>query len=828
MHWFHSLPIRRKLTWIILLICGTVLLLAATAIALYEVYDFRRAMARDTTVLADVVASNVAGTLAFDDETAARGALRALRSEDHVVAAALYRNDGKLFVDFRRDGMKDVLPAKPGTDGAVFHDGGLTVFRPVLHNERRLGTLYVHMDLGGITDRLVIFSLIVAGIMIFSGLIAAVLTARLQRPITGPILQLAETAQSIAERNDFSVRAPQTTGGELGLLTTAFNTMLTGIEDGRSALLRANEQLRAEVTERKNAEMRVSAQAARLAQLNLITRGIAERQDVESVFQAVVVNLEDHLPVDFTCVCLYDADKARLTVGSIGVRSDALTQALQMKTGDIIPVEQNGLARCVRGELVYEPDTTAVPMPFPRRIAGAGLRSLVLAPLLVESRVFGVLVAARRAPAGFTSGDCEFLKQLSEHVALAAHQTQLYAALQRAYDDLRQTQQAIMQQERLRALGQMASGIAHDINNAISPVSLYVESMLEKEPNLSVQSRERLTIVQRAIEDVAHTVSRMREFYRQRTPDASMVRIDLNRIVGHVVDLTKARWFDMPQQRGVVIELKRELATELPLVKGVESELREALTNLVFNAVDAMNRGGVLTVRTRVLQRATAKPPGENETVVAVEVTDTGFGMSEETRRRCMEPFFTTKGERGTGLGLAMVYGIVQRHGASIEIESVEGKGTTVRMIFAAAPGREAVVDFSAPREVRNLRVLVIDDDPMLLKSISDILQSDGHTIVTTSGGQDGINSFQDAALGSAPFDVVITDLGMPYVDGRRVAAAVKRTSPRTPVILLTGWGERLRAEGEVPVEVDQVLSKPPKLRDLREALSKVITVPSK
>ena len=137
------------------------------------------------------------------------------------------------------------------------------------------------------------------------------------------------------------------------------------------------------------------------------------------------------------------------------------------------------------------------------------MRSVVAAPLRSESNVFGILVAARRQPDGFSSGDCEFLRQLSEHVALAAHQAQIYTALQQAYDDLRRTQQAVMEQERLRVLGQMASGIAHDINNALSPVALYTESLLEREPNLSPRTRAYLETTQRAIDDVAHTVGRM-------------------------------------------------------------------------------------------------------------------------------------------------------------------------------------------------------------------------------------------------------------------------------------------------------------------------------
>src|SRR6202008_2073246 len=215
-------------------------------------------------------------------------------------------------------------------------------------------------------------------------------------------------------------------------------------------------------------------------------------------------------------MCVFEPSAEALTVSVIGAGSAAFAPALTLTEGEQVAIDANGLARCVAGELVYEPDTRTIRFPVPQRFARAGLHALVIAPLLVEKRVFGVLVAARRAADSFSSADCEFLRQLSEHVALASHQAQLYGALQRAYDDLRQSQQAIMQQERLRALGEMASGIAHDINNAISPVALYTESLLEREANLSPRARGYLETIHRAIADVAQTIGRMREVYRKR------------------------------------------------------------------------------------------------------------------------------------------------------------------------------------------------------------------------------------------------------------------------------------------------------------------------
>ena len=591
-----------------------------------------------------------------------------------------------------------------------------------------------------------------------------------------------------------------------------------------------NESLAAEITERKHAENKLQAQLVRLDLLQQITRSIGERQDLRSIFQVVIRRLEDDLPIDFGCVCLYDPFNESLTVTSVGVRSKELSLLMAMPEQSSIPIDENGLGRCVRGQLVYESDIAGSEFPFPQRLARGNLRSLVIAPLLVESRTFGVLVAARSEANSFTSGDCEFLRQLSEHVALAAHQGQLYNSLQQAYDDLRSTQQAVMQQERLRAVGQMASGIAHDINNALAPMSLYVESLLENDPNLSERSRASLEIVQRAIDDVAATVARLREFYRQREPQMTLGPVDLSASAQQAAELTRARWRDMAQQQGAGIELVEDLPPDLPLIMGAESEIREALINLIFNAVDAMPKGGSLTLRTRIVANTLQFAPAAiTDRYVHLEVTDTGIGMDEETRRRCLEPFFTTKGERGTGLGLAMVYGMAERHSANVEIESSVGQGTTVRLTFSApvAANVESKQTASAAPILKKQRILLIDDDPLVLKSLRDALEVDGHVVVAANGGQEGIEKFRTAIAAGEPPSLVITDLGMPYVDGRQVAGTIKQASPGTPIILLTGWGQRLVTEGEVPPQVDLVVSKPPKLRELREALVKLCGKPS-
>jgi CheY-like chemotaxis protein/anti-sigma regulatory factor (Ser/Thr protein kinase) len=311
----------------------------------------------------------------------------------------------------------------------------------------------------------------------------------------------------------------------------------------------------------------------------------------------------------------------------------------------------------------------------------------------------------------------------------------------------------------------------------------------------------------------------MREFYRQQDAQVNLAPIGLNDLICQVVELTRARWRDMPMQRGVSVGVQLNLAADLPPMQGVASEIREALINLLMNAVDAMPNGGTISFTT-----AAEPARGQRAARIRCEITDTGAGMTEETRRRCLEPFFTTKGERGTGLGLAMVYGVLQRHGAELEIESAVGRGTTMRLLFPAADPAQARAggESGAPPRPQRLPLLVIDDDPVLLQTLRNILENDGHSVTVAPGGAEGIAAFRDAQQAGRPVAAVITDLGMPNVDGRKVAAAIKTASPQTPIVLLTGWGQRLIDDDDAPAHVDRVLSKPPKLRDLRQALADV------
>jgi len=380
--------------------------------------------------------------------------------------------------------------------------------------------------------------------------------------------------------------------------------------------------------------------------------------------------------------------------------------------------------------------------------------------------------------------------------------------LQRELVQLELTQQQIVQQERLRALGEMASGIAHDFNNSLSVVIGFTSILLKRPADLAdtEKVRQRLELIRTAAHDAAHLVRRLREFYRQRDELEVFLAVDLNKVIRTAVGLTEPRWKTQTQAAGIAVEVKTELG-EVPCIEGNPSELRDVLMNLIFNSVDAMPQGGTISISTDL---------DDTHDTVVVTIEDTGVGMTEEVRRRCLEPFFTTKGDRGTGLGLSMTYGVIQRHRGTIDVHSRPGAGTKFHIRLPARSERPATPRESAVGAVfRPLRVLVVEDEPMLRQVVVEYLTGDGHVVETAMNGRHGLERFQ-----TGWFDVVVTDRAMPEMNGLELAAAIKEIAPRKPVvIMLSGFGDETGLAGALPPGIDFVLAKPVPLERLREAL---------
>jgi len=390
--------------------------------------------------------------------------------------------------------------------------------------------------------------------------------------------------------------------------------------------------------------------------------------------------------------------------------------------------------------------------------------------------------------------------------ALLAEETQ---RLEEVLGELRQSQERVIQQERLSALGQMASGIAHDFNNSLMPILGYSE-LLRIAPD-AAGNREKVLeyaeIINRAAGDAAKVVGRLREFYRPRDPHAAFKAVELNDVVSQAVSLTQPKWKNEALAKGSTITVVQELG-DVPAVLGNDSELCQAFTNLILNAADAMPLGGTILIRTW--------PEGER---VCLEVRDTGVGMTEEVRRRCMEPFFTTKGLRGTGLGLAMVFGAVKRHDGSVAIQSEPGQGTsvTIRLQRYVSRGEPLPVTVKEA-SLQHLKVLVVDDEPLVRDFLCVCLSDLVSKIDVAADGREGLTMFEGGA-----FDIVLTDRSMPEMNGDQLASEIKLRAPATTVIMLTGFGEFMNATLERPKGVDLVLTKPVKVDDLRRAMVRVV-----
>ena len=259
MNWLRDLPLKRKLTLVILLTCSCVLLLACGVLAAYQLFDFRQSLVHDTTVLADVLAQNTRAALAFQDNNAAQQTLSALESEPNVSAACLYNADGAQFATYARKGAGNILSPKPEHDGHRFERGHLVLFRPLILNHKRIGTIFLQADLQGVYDRLRLFGGIALLVLLGSFFVAFAISAPLQRPISRPILALAETARQIAADKDYTVRVPSQGRNETGRLTDAFNQLLASIEERDTALRTTNESLTTEISERKGVERKLQA-----------------------------------------------------------------------------------------------------------------------------------------------------------------------------------------------------------------------------------------------------------------------------------------------------------------------------------------------------------------------------------------------------------------------------------------------------------------------------------------------------------------------------------------------------------------------------------------
>ena len=370
----------------------------------------------------------------------------------------------------------------------------------------------------------------------------------------------------------------------------------------------------------------------------------------------------------------------------------------------------------------------------------------------------------------------------------------------------RSMERMMRQGERLRALGEMATAVAHDFNNLLAAILGRVQLLKRYVQGERAPGRERrrsivrllegLEVIERAASDGAETVRRIQEFARIAPERGRLQVVDLKAIVRDAVDFTRPRWRGEATQRGISIRVEVDLGRNGLWVRGNPSELREVFINLIVNALDAMPTGGTLTISAR-----------RRGSWATVEVRDTGCGMSPEVKRRIFDPFFTTKGPGSTGLGLAVSYAIISRHAGRIEVDSAPGRGSTFSVWLPLEQRGQRKAAASVQRAVRERvgRILVIDDEQEVREVLAEMLSLDGHQVVCAAEGAEGVRTFEQ----EGPFDLVLTDLSMPGMNGWEVARRIRQLNPQVPIALLTGWGIRPDQEQTRQLGVSAVINKP-------------------
>jgi PAS domain S-box-containing protein len=354
----------------------------------------------------------------------------------------------------------------------------------------------------------------------------------------------------------------------------------------------------------------------------------------------------------------------------------------------------------------------------------------------------------------------------------------------------RRMEEQLFQAEKLRAIGEMSSGVAHDFNNALAIILGNAQILLLTTQDK--EARESLEIIEKVAKDSAQTVRRLQEFSRNRAPQ-ELSKLDINAVIKDAVQITRPKWKDGVQSKGLDIEMV-SLFEEVPPTAGNVSELREVLTNMIFNSVEAMPEGGRIELRTY-----------RKKDKIYIRISDSGIGMNDGVKRKIFEPFFTTKPFTNTGLGLSMSYGIIRRYGGEIEVESQEGKGTTFTISLPVETGgSEEVIAATYGKRRKEGRILVIDDEELVRGVLADILSRNRHQVVVAANGEEGIRLFREDK-----FDIVLTDLGMPGMSGWEVCKGIREIDPNIPVGMITGWGAEVSRKKREEHGVDFVLSKP-------------------
>ena len=425
-------------------------------------------------------------------------------------------------------------------------------------------------------------------------------------------------------------------------------------------------------------------------------------------------------------------------------------------------------------------------------MSGFVTKSILCVPLKAKSKMIGVLEVINKVDdTSFTEEDAMLLNIFANLAAIAIENARFYDELKNRYEEGKQLQEKLAESEKLRAMGLMASGVAHDFNNMLAIIFGNID-LAEVEDNKDMFLK-RLAKIKKAAVDSANIIKRLQKFTKTSSEDTPFQPVKFNDLAREAIEISTPMWKDGPHAKGISIEIVDALTEEEFIILGNDTDLREAIINMIFNSVYAMPQGGKIHLAMYTKDES-----------IYLEISDNGIGMTEETKRRIFDPFFTTKGANHSGLGMSMLYGTIKRHNGSIDIKTKPGEGTMFTIVL---PKGKEEIDKEDEKldpvvEIRESNIMIIDDEPEIGVLLSEILSNQGHQTCVFDNGIGGIEAFKKGS-----YEILITDLGMPGVSGWEVINIVRQIKLGVVIGIITGWDvseEEAKQKG-----VDFLIKKP-------------------